>query len=352
MEINIVTMLGSLEHSETIIGLEKEPTRNWELECHSFLNYLYRGTKKDCIEQLRLSKNAFFNLCRILQEKGGLVRTRNVPTTEAVAMFIHILAPNLKYRVVQFSYCRSKETISRKFNDVLRAVMKMSKDYLNFQPCTLEGAEANKWRCFERCIGALDGNHIPVIVSPNEKPRYRNRKGDVSTNVLAAWSVGDSRVLRYVLHHQNKLEIPTSKYFLMDAGYTNGPRFLTPYRGTRYHLNEWIGNAPQSYKELFNLRHASARNAIEKTQIRIINACFVLHNFIRDEQQTDQLLEVQDSELLSVVDEELVHQSREGVQNNVIDDITTIQATGEWTRFRDTLAMNMFANYQVRRNFA
>ena len=122
------------------------------------------------------------------------------------------------------------------------------------------------------------------------------------------------------------------KYFLVDAGYTNGPGFLAPYRGTRYHLNEWIGNTPQSYKELFNLRHASARNAIErsfgilkkrwsilrtpsffdiKTQIRIINACFVLHNFIRDEQQTDQLLEVQDLEFLSVVDEVLIHQSRE-----------------------------------------
>lgn len=127
----------------------KEPTRNWELERHSFLNRLYRWTNKDCIEQLRLSKNAFFNLCRILQEKGGLVRTRNVPTTEAVAMFLHILAHNLKYRVMQFSYCRSKETISRQFNDVLRVVMKVSKDYLNFQPCTLEGAEANKWRWFE-----------------------------------------------------------------------------------------------------------------------------------------------------------------------------------------------------------
>eukprot|EP00256_Glycine_max_P070913 XP_025985508.1 protein ALP1-like [Glycine max] len=362
----------------------KEPTRNWELERHSFLNRLYRGTNKDCIEQLRLSKNAFFNLCRILQEKGGLLRTRNVPTTEAVAMFLHILAHNLKYRVVQFSYCRSKETISRQFNDVLRAVMKVSKDYLNFQPCTLEGAEANKWRWFERCIGALDETHIPVTVSPDERPRYRNR---ISTNVLVAcgpdlrfiyvlpgWegSVGDSRVLRDALRRQNKLEIPTGKYFLVDAGYTNGPGFLAPYRGTRYHLNEWIGNTPQSYKELFNLRHASARNAIErsfgilkkrwsilrtpsffdiKTQIRIINACFVLHNFIRDEQQTDQLLEVQDLEFLSVVDEELVHQSREEVQNNVIDDITTIQATEEWIRFRDTLAMNMFANYQVRRNF-
>ncbi|KAG5054025.1 hypothetical protein JHK85_006535 [Glycine max] len=136
----------------------KEPTRNWELEHQSFLNRLYRGTNKDCIEQLRLSKNAFFNLCRILQEKGGLVRTRNVPTTEAVAMFLHILAHNLKYRVVQFSYCRSKETISRQFNDVLRAVMKVSKDYLNFQPCTLEGAEANKWRWFEVSLSIVRRN--------------------------------------------------------------------------------------------------------------------------------------------------------------------------------------------------
>ena len=55
------------------------------------------------------------------------------------------------------------------------------------------------------------------------------------------------------------------KYFLVDAGYTNGPRFLAPYRGTRYHLNEWIGNTPQSYKELFNIRHASAQNAIERS---------------------------------------------------------------------------------------
>ena len=136
----------------------KEPTRNWELERHSFLNCLYRGTNKDCIEQLRLSKNAFFNLCRILQENGGLVRTRNVPTTEAVAMFLHILAHNLKYKVVQFNYCRSKETISRQFNDVLRAIMKVSKDYLNFQPYTLECAEANKWRWFEVSLSIVRRN--------------------------------------------------------------------------------------------------------------------------------------------------------------------------------------------------
>ena len=50
----------------------------------------------------------------------------------------------------------------------------------------------------------------------------------------------------------------------MDSGYTNGPGFLAPYRGTRYHLNLWRGTAPTNSKELFNLRHSSARNTIER----------------------------------------------------------------------------------------
>ncbi|KAH1203536.1 Protein ALP1-like [Glycine max] len=255
--------------------------------------------------------------------------------------------------------------------------MKVSKEYLKFHEYNLEGSVENKLRWFKNSIGALDGIHIPVTVSAEDRPRYSNRKGDIFTNVfgvcgpdlrfiyvLPGWegSVGDSRVLRDVLHRQNCLHIPNGKYFLVDAGYTNGPGFLAPYRGTRHHLNEWIGITPQNYKELFNLRHASARNVIErsfgvlkkrwsilrtlsffdiKTQIRIINACFMLHNFIRDEQHSDPILEAQDLELLSVVDNELINQQMERVTNNIGDEVTTIQATEEWTRFCDTLAMNI-----------
>ncbi|XP_040873667.1 uncharacterized protein [Glycine max] len=193
-------------------------------------------------------------------------------------MFLHILAHNLKYRVVHFSYCRSMETISRQFKNVLRAIMKVSKEYLKFYEYNLEGSVENKWRWFKNSIGALDGIHIPVTVSAEDRPRYRNRKGDISTNVLGVcgsdlrfiyvlpgWegSAGDSRVLRDALRRQNCLHIPNGKYFLVDAGYTNGPGFT----------------------------------------------------------------------------------------NNIGDEVTTIQATEEWTRFRDTLAMNMFATYQIRRNF-
>lgn len=386
--VSVVTMLLGAMTWYYDTYFVKEPARNLELERRNFLNRLYRGTEADCIEQLRVSKRTFFKLCKILKEKGQLVRTRNVPTTEAVAMFFHILAHNLKYRVVHFSYCRSKETISRQFNNVLRAVMKVSREYLKFHDYNLEGPEANKWKWFENAIGALDGTHIPLTVAAEDRPRYRNRKGDISTNVLGVcgpdlrfiyalpgWegSAGDSRVLKDALQRQNHLRIPNGKYFLVDAGYTNGPGFLAPYRGTRYHLKEWNGNTPQNYKELFNLRHSRARNVIErsfgvlkkrwsilrtpsffdiKTQIRIINACFVLHNFIIEEKQSDEILEDQDLELLSVVDEELTNQQTQRVATNGVDEVECVQVTEAWTTFRDAYAMNMFAEYQDRRNIS
>jgi 3D (Asp-Asp-Asp) domain-containing protein len=39
---------------------------------------------------------------------------------------------------------------------------------------------------FTDCIGALDGTHIDVYLPPQDQARYRNRKGHLSQNVLAA----------------------------------------------------------------------------------------------------------------------------------------------------------------------
>jgi DDE superfamily endonuclease len=79
---------------------------------------------------------------------------------------------------------------------------------------------------------------------------------------------------------------------------------LTPYRGTHYHLKEHSRNPPRNARELFNLRHASLRNAIERTfgvlkkrfpiiasftqptysveaQKKIV-ACSVMHNYLME----------------------------------------------------------------------
>jgi len=79
---------------------------------------------------------------------------------------------------------------------------------------------------------------------------------------------------------------------------------LTPYMKVRYHLkeNRAAAEKPENAKELFNLRHASLRNAIErvfgvvknrfkiwdsprkgysmKTQVKLVYALTALHNFM------------------------------------------------------------------------
>lgn len=88
----------------------------------------------------------------------------------------------------------------------------------------------------------------------------------------------------------------------MDAGYGAKPGFIPPFRGVRYHLNEWGNNPPLNEKELFNLRHSSLRVSVERafgslkrrfkvlddatpffpfsTQVDVVIASCILHNWV------------------------------------------------------------------------
>lgn len=150
-------------------------------------------------------------------------------------------------------------------------------------------------------------------------------------------------------------------YYLVDAGYTNCEGFLAPYRGTRYHLSEWQdGCAPINEREFFNMKHASARNVIErcfgllkirwailrsqsfypiKTQCRIITACCLLHNLIRREMSVDPMeciLEQQERE-----------QVTQASTSQTI--IGSIEHSDQWTTWRDNLATQMFNEWRSHR---
>lgn len=118
--------------------------------------------------------------------------------------------------------------------------------------------------------------HVPIEL----QPRYRNRKGTLSQNILAVcnfdmqfvyilagWegSAHDARVLSDAQACQGFLT-PRGKYWLGDAGYGNSEFVMAPYRGVRYHLKEvrQADQRPQNAQELFNLRHSSLRNVIER----------------------------------------------------------------------------------------
>ncbi|XP_020269812.1 protein ALP1-like [Asparagus officinalis] len=167
------------------------------------------------------------------------------------------------------------------------------------------------------CIGAIDGSHFRVKVAKEDTRRYRGRKEFPTQNVLAVFtfdlkftyvlagwegSASDLRVLNNALIRQDKIFVPQEKYYLVDGGFMLKSGFLTPFRSTRYHLKEYSTRQPESPREVYNHRHSSLRNAIERafgvlkkrfpilgsgtephypteTQKDIIYACTILHNF-------------------------------------------------------------------------
>lgn len=121
-------------------------------------------------------------------------------------------------------------------------------------PCPPEIRQVSKfWPFFKDGLGAIDGTHILAHPSADIAPRFRNRKGQISQNVLACcsfdlrftyilsgWegSAADGHVFNDAVI-RGGLKLPEGKYLLADAGFGDSPMLLTPYRGVRYHLREW-----------------------------------------------------------------------------------------------------------------
>ena len=224
----------------------------------------------------------------------------------------------------------------RCFHEGLEACFQLH-DYVVHQPssntpCHPRITDDTKYKeYFKDCVGALDGTHIAAWVPENQAPPYRNRKRWLSQNVLATcdfnleftyilagWerSAHDSRVLDDAVTNGG-MQIPQERYLLADAGYYNTDYTLTPYRGVRYHLKEQAAanRKPGNKEELFNLRHSSLRNAIERIfgvykrrfqcfdsapefslqiQIKMVFALTAVHNWIRRHSMEEDIYERQE----------------------------------------------------------
>ncbi|CAL2238468.1 unnamed protein product [Prunus armeniaca] len=208
---------------------------------------------------------------------------------------------------------QSGKTISRYFNSILDGVIRLQGRLLKVPEPIPDNCIDNRWRWFKKCLGALDGTYIRVCVPEQDKPRYRTRKGEVATNVLG-------------------LDYLFGCYYLVDDGYTNGQGYLAPYRGIRYHLSEWRNRrAPNNHEEYFNMKHAAARNMIERCfgLLKMRWACCLLLNLIRGEMVVDPL-------------ENELNGTENGETNQDGDVLGTIEPLDQWTAWRDNLAMQMY----------
>ncbi|GKE08272.1 ALP1-like protein [Tanacetum coccineum] len=214
-----------------------------------------------------------------------------------------------------------------------------------------------------------DDNETDERAPECDRKPYRIRKGEICTNVLGVCTrdlmfcyilagreglTADSRVLRDAISRPNGLKVTRGSYYLSDARYTNGDGFLTLYRGQRYHLHDW-SHPPTTAKELYNMKHSSARNVIERcfglikairailcdncyhpieSMPRIIIACCLMPNFIRTKMSQDPL----DNEV------SMDHTQDGNEHDNVISTVETSQG---WSDRRDNLANEMFNEWNI-----
>ena len=136
--------------------------------------------------------------------------------------------------------------------------------------------------------------------------------------------------------------------------------YLAPFRRNRYHLRDFRegGGRPRGKEELFNYRHSSLRNVIErcfgvlKARFPILKlmpsypirrqrlipiACCTIHNFIRMQNGADTLFDQYGQEVMDM-DEQGLRVEQQGV------DVNTNQAA-EMAQVRQIIANEMWENY-------
>lgn len=301
----------------------RTPCRTSVLTGHSYYTELIETDSINRFQEVaRMDREVFLKLKDVLVDTGLLSASKHMCCGEKLMIFLYTITGNSN-RASQERWQHSGETINRTVHEVARAVLCIKDTIIRPPlPNVPDEIQSNPkfWPFFKDCMGALDGTHIPAVVPAAATARFRNRKGFLSQNVLgvcgfdmqflyvlAGWegSAHDGRVLLDALG-KGFPRMP-GKYYLGDAGYSLTSYCITPYRGVRYHLNEWQrGNQrPQNKKELFNLRHASLRNVIERVfgvlkkrfplltsmssfpfpfQADLVLCILTIHNFIKNEQ--------------------------------------------------------------------
>ncbi|XP_059635413.1 uncharacterized protein LOC132277592 [Cornus florida] len=292
---------------------QKRHCRDSILQGETYVMEILNGHRERCYENFRMYPEVFRTLCSTL--KGiGLKDSKFLTIYEQVAIFLLTLSHNQRNRVVAERFQHSTETISRHFHAMLHAVCQLGTHIIappNFSVIPNKIRESSRfYPYFRHCVGAIDGTHIPAT--------------------LPASSANDSRILNEYTENEamNFPAPPAGKYYLVDSGYANKPGYLAPFRGHTYHFQEYRRTRqPRGREEVFNYRHSSLRNIIERyfgllkmrfailramppykfsTQVLIVMACCTLHNFIKNQHQPDDIFDGNDPPQSDGEDDEIV----------------------------------------------
>ena len=115
-------------------SITRQPRHSSSPYGSSFMSEVLDGPDDGCREMFRMDKHVFHNLCGILRQRGMLRDTAGVMIEEQLAIFLNIIGHNERNRVIQERFQHSGETISRHFNNVLKAIKSLSREFLQPPP--------------------------------------------------------------------------------------------------------------------------------------------------------------------------------------------------------------------------
>jgi hypothetical protein len=168
-----------LEHSEKHLTKKKRVEPRCTGQQWVFDNL---GSSKDCYDMFRMHRPCFDSLHDTLVEKYGLKGSNRMCSEEALGMFLWTLGSPQSVTQVQNRFKRSRETINRKFAEVLYCVNQLAGDIIKpidpQFPIVHERLRDSRFTPhFNGAIGAIDGTHIPVIVPAVDIVNHVGRLG-------------------------------------------------------------------------------------------------------------------------------------------------------------------------------
>ena len=137
-------------------------------------------------EVARMPYETFVALLSLLETEGGLRGSRHISAGHRLMMFMHSLI-GTTFASQAERWQHSKSTCCASNRLVRKAILKCKKKlYVTpkaSDPIHSKLQDENfKW--FSNAIGAVDGSHVKAFVPPEFHSVFRNRKGELSQNVM------------------------------------------------------------------------------------------------------------------------------------------------------------------------
>ena len=172
------------------------------------------ANRNRCYTIFRMKPSLLHQLHDLLVQSYGLKFSTKSTSVEALGMFLWMVGAPQFVRKAEDGFERSLSTVHSTFKKVLKSLVELAADIIKpedpeFRTIHPRLRNQRFHTFFNKCIGAIDGTHIPCVVPSDKTVQYMSRKGMTTQNVLAVcdmrftfvlaeWpgSIHDMRVLR------------------------------------------------------------------------------------------------------------------------------------------------------------